>query len=332
MATLGSTKLTYSDWAKRLDPDGSIPAIVEILEEINPIIEDAIVLEGNLATGHRTTVRSGLPSVAWRMLNYGVQPSKSTTVTVTDNCGMLEAYSEVDKDLADLNGNTAEFRMTEDSAFIEAMSQELASTIFYGNPETDPKKFLGIAPRFASTAAENGGNIVLGGGAGADNTSIYMITWDPTICHLIFPKGKKAGLQNTDLGEDTLTDAAGGKYQGYRTHYKWDVGLTVRDWRNIVRIANIDVSELADAGESGFDGAELILLMITAYNKIKHKKKGRKIIYVNTTVKTALDKLATTKSNVQLTIQDYAGQPTTMFWGIPIHECDAILDTEDLVS
>lgn len=64
-------------------------------------------VEGNLPTGHKTTIRSGLPSATWRLLNYGVQPSKSTTVQVTDSVGMLETYAEVDKSLADLNGNTA---------------------------------------------------------------------------------------------------------------------------------------------------------------------------------------------------------------------------------
>jgi hypothetical protein len=41
-----------------------------------------------------------------------VPTSKSTTATVDETCGMLEAYSEVDKDLAMLNGNTAEFRLS----------------------------------------------------------------------------------------------------------------------------------------------------------------------------------------------------------------------------
>ncbi len=34
-------------------------------------------------------------------------------------CGMLETYSEIDKALADLNGNTAAYRLSEDRAFLE---------------------------------------------------------------------------------------------------------------------------------------------------------------------------------------------------------------------
>ena len=49
---------------------------------------------------------------------------------VTDSIGMLETYAEVDKSLADLNGNTDEFRLSEDRAFIEAMNQAMAQTLF----------------------------------------------------------------------------------------------------------------------------------------------------------------------------------------------------------
>ena len=132
MAVKGLTALTLADWGKRVDPNGKVDKIIELLGQTNPILQDMPFVEGNLPTGHRTTIRSGLPSATWRLLNYGVQPSKSTTVQVTDSVGMLETYAEVDKSLADLNGNTAEFRLSEDSAFIEAMNQQIAQTLFYG--------------------------------------------------------------------------------------------------------------------------------------------------------------------------------------------------------
>ncbi len=115
---------------KRMDPDGSIAKIAELLQEFNPIIEDIPMVEGNLPTGHRTTVRSDTPTPTWRLLNYGVRPTKSTTAQVDDTIGMLEAYSEVDKDLANLNGNSAEFRMSEDKPHLESMSNDMASTVF----------------------------------------------------------------------------------------------------------------------------------------------------------------------------------------------------------
>src|SRR5262252_6801849 len=131
MATLSATALTMADWAKRMDDDDKTSAIVELLSQSNEILDDMLVVEGNLPTGHKTTVRTGLPTASWRLLNYGVQKSKSTTAQVIDSCGNLEAFSDIDKDLADLNGNTASFRMSETRAFLEAMSQQMAQTLIY---------------------------------------------------------------------------------------------------------------------------------------------------------------------------------------------------------
>ena len=331
--TVGNGNPTLSDLAKKMDPDNSIATIIEILADTNQILEDMGWVEGNLPTGHKTTVRSGLPSVTWRLLNYGVQPSKSRTVQVTDTCGMLEAYAEVDKALADLNGNTASFRMSEDMAFLEAMNQEMASKVFYGT-EASPESFVGLAPRYDTYGTTDGVssfNVLNGGGTGSDNTSMWLVVWGENTIHGIYPKGSMAGLQHNDLGEETLTDANGGRYQGYRTHYKWDSGLTVRDWRYAVRIANIDVSDLTTFGADTDNSANLIRLMIQAVNKIPNLGMGRGAIYVNRTVQTWLEIQANEKANVQLGWRDFGEGQILTFRGIPIRRADALLETEAAV-
>jgi hypothetical protein len=329
MATIGNGNLTLSDWARRVDDNGKLASIVEILNDTNEILNDMKFVEGNLPTGHKTTVRSGLPSVAWRLLNYGVQPSKSRTVQVTDTVGMLEAYAEVDKALADLNGNTNEFRLSEDKAFLEAMNQEMASTIFYGNTATDPEKFLGLSARYSSTSAENGGNIIKADGTGSDNTSIWLVLWGPNTVHGIFPKGKMAGLQHQNLGEVTLEDAAGGKYQGYRSHYKWEVGMTLRDWRYVVRIPNIDISNLSKTASAG---ADLVDLMTQAVELVPNLGMGTPVFYMNKTLRSMLRRQIKNTSNVNLSLEEAAGKKVVAFDGIPVRKCDALLNTESLVS
>jgi hypothetical protein len=69
MATLGTTALTYADWAKRVDDGYKIGAIVELLSQTNEILMDMMVVQGNLPTGHKTTVRTGIPTALaelWR--------------------------------------------------------------------------------------------------------------------------------------------------------------------------------------------------------------------------------------------------------------------------
>ena len=330
MAVLSTTNPTLADVAKRYDADGKIDTIVELLAETNEVLDDMTFLEGNLPTGHKTTVRSGLPSSTWRKLNYGVQPSKSTTVQITDTAGMLEAYAEVDKALADLNGNTASFRLSEDRAFLESMNQTMASTLFYGDTGTDPEKFMGLAPRYNSLSAESGDNIIVGGGSGSDNTSIWLVCWGPNTCHGIYPKGSQAGLKHQDLGEVTLEDAASGKYQGYRTHYKWDIGMSLRDWRYVVRIPNIDVSNLTkDASGSS---AALVDLMVQAVEKLPNVNLGRCVFYGNRTISSILRRQITNTSNVRLSMDEVAGKRVMSFDGIPFRRNDAILNNEALVS
>jgi hypothetical protein len=233
MTTLSVANPTLLDLAKRTDPDGSIATIVELLSQNNEILDDMTWVEGNLPTGHRTTVRTGLPAPTWRKLYGGVQPTKSTTAQVTDNTGMLEAYAEVDKALADLNGNTASFRLSEDMAHIEGMSQEMADTLMYGNEGSEPEAFTGLSPRYNLLSAANAENIIDAGGTGTDNASIWLVVWSPNTVHGIIPKGSTAGLKREDKGQVTIenVDGAGGRMEAYRTHYRWDSGLSSsRTW------------------------------------------------------------------------------------------------------
>lgn len=330
MATLSTLNPTLADLANRMDPNGKIdPQIVEILTQSNEVLDDMSFIEANGTTDHKTTIRSGLPAGTWRKLNYGVMPEKSKTVQVKDSMGMLESFAEVDKALAELNGNSAAWRLSEDYAFIEGMNKTMASTLFYGDTDTDPEKFMGLAPRYDSTAAANGSNIIKAGGSGADNTSVWLVVWGPNTVHGIYPKGSQAGLKSEDLGEDVLTDAAGGRYRGLRTHYRWDMGLTLRDWRYVVRIANIDVSDLTKNAASG---ADLIDLMIQALEIIPNLGMGRPVFYCSRTVRSFLRRQILNKSNVNLTFDDVAGKKVVMFDGVPVRKTDALLETEAAIA
>ena len=326
MAHLSTLTATLLDLAKRLDPNGKVQAIAELLGETNEILADMQWKEGNLLTGEKTTVRTGLPSSTWRKLNYGVQPSKSSTAQITDSCGMLEAYAEVDKALADLNNNTAEFRLSEDRAFLEAMNQTLAYTLFYGNSGTQPEAFTGLSPRYALSTAASGANIVDGGSATGTNTSIWMVTWDPLTAYGIYPKGSKGGWSHEDKGQVTLFDTASpaGRFEGYRTHYKWDCGLTVRDWRYIVRIANVDVPTLTKAATAG---ADLIDLMTQALD-VPPNEIGRRVFYCNRTILSFLRRQIQNKTVYNLTEESVAGKRVVMFGGVPVRRCDQLLNTE----
>lgn len=340
MATLTASNPTLLDVTKRLDPDGKIDMIAELLTQTNEVLEDMTWIEGNLPTGHRTTVRTGLPTPTWRKLYGGVTPTKSTTAQVTDSCGMLEAYAEVDKALADLNGNSAAFRLSEDRAHIEGMSQEMAQTLFYGNEGSEPEAFTGFSPRFNSASAENAINLLDADSDDDDCTSIWLVVWGPNTVHGIYPKGSKAGLQVTDKGQVTVENATdysggavgGGRFEAYRSHYRWDCGLTVRDWRYVVRIHSVELDALTKAGSGTGGDADLTDYLAQAVELIPSLSMGRPVIYCNRKIKSFLRRqIAYKVASSTLTMDQVGGKHVLSFDGIPIKRCDALLNTEDRV-
>lgn len=345
-ATLGqSGKVTLLDWAKSLDPDGSTATVVELLAQTNEILFDMPFMEGNLPTGHKSTVRTGLPSAIWRQMYQGVPASKSVRAQVEDSCGMLETRAELDKDVAELNGNDKAFRLSEAQAFLESMNQQMAQTLFYGNTATNPERFMGLAPRFSTiSGAANAQNIIDAGGANSDNMSVWLVVWGKNTVTGIFPKGSKAGLQHEDLGIIDAFDANNNRYRAYADRWQWKCGVTVRDWRYVVRIANIKLADLLAQGTTQAATASTALpkLMMRAMARIPFMGMGTPVFYAPRTVKEMLSVAALDKSNAALAMREAANQfgtvspgyvqKQTEFFGVPVRTCDQLLTSEARVT
>jgi hypothetical protein len=339
MGVLSSGALTLIDWAKRRDPDGKTARIVEMLAQVNEPLADMVYVESNEPSSHRLTLRATLPSVYWRSLNAGVAPSKSTTAQSVEGVAILEAWSEVDKHLADLSGDQAAFRLSEANAFLEAMAQEHAQTLFYGNVGTAPEEFNGFATRFAATSGTYGENIVQegstvgGGGSGSDNSSVWLVGWGENSVHGIFPKGSKAGIEHEDLGEVTVevtAGVAGNRMRAYQDHFVMRTGLVLKDWRYLVRIPNIDISNLVTKSSA----ADLIQLMIKAIHRIPSLNSCRPAFYMNRSCIEMLDiqMRDDVMAGGQLKYENVDGKPVMSFRGIPVRKCDALTETESAVA
>ena len=334
MATIGNNVLTLTDWAKRLDPDGKTAKTVEILSQTNEILMDMMAKEGNLPTGEQVTIRTGLPDVYYRLMNQGVPKSKSTTAQIVENAATLEARSEVDKDEAELNGNVNEFRMSEDMAFLEAMNQRMADTMFYGSA-ANPEEFVGFANRYNDLSAANAQNILDAGGTGSDNSSIWLVGWGERTVHSIFPKGSMAGLNQEDLGLEDAFDSNNNRFRAYMTHWQWKNGLVVKDWRYAARIANIDISDLVGlTGTQALTAAtSIIKLMSRAIDRMPSLTNISPSFYANRTVLSHLRIIALEKSNQAVTIEPAINQfgeniYETRFLGIPVRLVDRLTETE----
>lgn len=329
MATIGATFIDLIDIYKMQDGHGEFTPIIEILNEMNPILQDAIAVECNKGTTHLHTVRAGLPAVTWGKLYQGIPNSKGRTTQVEDTTGFVEGLSTIDKRLLKLSTNEGAVRLSEAMGYLEAMSQEVATKMFYGNTASDPEEFMGFAPRFDDLSAANGGQIVDAGGTGSDNTSIWFIAWGDNQAQLLYPKGTKAGVEREDMGEQRLLDGSGNAFYGMEEKFTWHVGLAVKDWRYVARIANVDVSNMQAGTVALYD------FMRKAYYRLQSRRipGGSLAIYCNTDVLEALDALATnagaSDSFIRLTSgTDIQGKEVMMYRGIPIRETDALINTE----
>lgn len=328
MATIG-TAVNLTDIASRMDPNGGIAPIAELLSQTNAFNGNMVWKEGNLTTGERVSIRTGLPTIYFRRLNQGVAPSKSTSVPVEEGTCMMEARGQIDKDLAELNGLSAAFRMSENQPFIEAMGQTFGAKAFYGNTGTDPEQFTGLATRFSDDSGPaNAENIISGGGSGSDNTSIWLVDHSEQGVYGIYPKGLQGGLTHEDLGLADAFDASNNRFRAYMDLWQWKCGLVVKDWRRVVRAANIDVSNLI-AESSAADILELMAVMV---DKIPAGGSNNLRFYVNRTVRTMLRIQCMNRPNVYLTVDQPEGMPKLKFDGIPIEIHDQLLSTEATVS
>jgi hypothetical protein len=116
-------------------------------------------------------------------------------------------------------------------------------------------------------------------------------------------------------------------FQGYRSHFKWEAGICVRDWRFGVRLCNIDTTIT-----SNNISADLIGLMSRAIDRLPSLTAGRCAFYMNRTIFSILKIQALAKSNYALSVEEGLTQIEYKFLGIPLRKVDQILNTEATIS
>lgn len=341
MPTINAAEHSLLDVLRKMSPDGKLVDIAEILTRDNDILMDMTWREGNLVTGERTIVRTSKPTPTWRKLNQGVAPSKGTTGVQDDGAAMLEAESLVDRDVAIFSGNISKFRADELVAHMEGMNDTLATTLFYGNAAVNPERFTGFAPRYNSLSGVNSDQIVNAAGVGSFLGSIWLIGWDVNKVTGIYPKGTQGGLQHTDasaklgsaddghpLGQRVL-DENGNAYYAYVDRLKWNCGLSVKDHRYVVRIANIARNTLVT--NYAF-GAHIEDLMIQAVNRLHRLSGCRPVFYCDRGMMEWMERQALSDKKQFISWGDYGGKTIPMFRGIPIRRTDALNFNETVVA
>jgi hypothetical protein len=315
-----NSTLTLTEVAKRT-LNGQMLPIAEILAKQSPVLQHMVFLEANDQFSNVTTQRYKLPTGSWRKFNAGVLSEASLTRQIRDTIGMLESYAEHDCKLVDSMPSPSQFRNDENAAFIEGLGQTMAYQLFYGNALVDPEKWTGLAPRLNTL----GTTTVQGcGGSGSDTSSIFLVTWGPTTCHMVYPRNSGAGLKHENLGKTTKIDSSGYMWEVYRDHFMWDAGLVVRNPRAIGRVANIEVSGTSNIFDED--------VLIKVKNWMLNQGRGA-TAYTSTNVMSYIQIAIKDKSNVFHPVSDPFGPgEVPSLLGIPIYVDENIIETETVVA
>lgn len=330
-----SDRSTLLDIAKATDPNGMPAKVIELLHQKNPIVQDAPVFPSNAPMGNRITVRSSLPAVSKGRINRGTARTKSATRQLVDTIGIFEARSEIDRKIMKTHGASAYAaeRDRQDRAFQEALVQEVANEILYGDESVDEAGFTGLKERLDSLATAITGSQVRAPSVapgGGDSTSMYIVDWGRDTVHLMYPeKGAGvAGLETRNLLDQPVLDDEGLPFQADVTLYEWFVGLTVKDPRHIARIANIDRS---DANLASPTQGLLTDLLIDTLTAMPSAVGLSRVIYTHRDIEAAFWKQARNNASM-VTIREWLGMPMPHFNGVPIRTLDQMSGAEDTVS
>jgi hypothetical protein len=115
--------------------------------------------------------------------------------------------------------------------------------------------------------------------------------------------------------------------------------LVVKDWRYVVRICNIDVSDLiAQANpQTAAAATNIVKLMARSLYRIPNMAMGRAAFYMNRTVHSGLSIAALDKSQYVLKINEGLSQfgvpySWLSFLGVPLRRVDSLINAEAVVS
>lgn len=316
-------QLTSLEVAKRSGVSPDSRKIIEELTAYNELLIDAPLVEANEGTVDTHLVRTAIPHGQHRGYNEGVGQGSSQTKTIQDVISNIEIYSEVDKQMVDEAAHPTELMQSEQSAFIEGLSQDITDDLIYGNHNANPRYTNGLATRLNATS--NKFCISMGGTASGSMTSIYIIKWGPDKARIIYPRGSKnAGVEYNYLGEQTAIDSNGNKHQVYRAHYRIARGLSVGHSASIIRLCNIDPT----AANIGKTVAEKIVRVMP----LLARGAGTVSIACNAEMKGLFNVAALGLTNIILPSEDPWGNEVLKIGNARFRECPSILMTEATVS
>ena len=342
MATRGSYVYTYRDLMAGLKGNKTFDhEIVDMLIQMNPMLDDMVITEANDGTSNKTTIRTGLPDVAWIGFYEGVQGSKGSKKQIRNTAGRAATKLEIDAKLFDSDPNKNALLLDEVQAHSNALMNEMADCIIYGKVTTEPKKFNGLINFYSKYQANSSTDDTVSShyvfnaksatqASTAALRSIFLVGWSQMSIRCFYPQGTMGGIQRGPFKKYVdVTDSDGGTYEVHRQYLEWQLGLDVRDYRYGGRMCNLQADEMFDT--SGVPDYWEILRRMTT--RVRDDGGVRQVYYMDKLTWEAVTVWASRKTAENaIKYGDLNERIPHKLFGIPVRIADSLNTNEDEVS
>lgn len=250
MTTYGNTILTMADIHNEY-PRGVLRDMTYSLSARSPLFGRLPMRASNKTTSHVSEFQVTEPTISVLKVGEGISASVGQTEQIEDGMSMLGSLAVTPLKLLELNDDPNEIRGAQIQMRTEALRKTAESLLWYGDPADDQAEFLGILMRDAFNTL---GEHCLDAGGSTNQSSIVLMDISPQALFVIYPRNCKGGVYHKDWGEQlvqTDTNVGGAKLPALVDQVELDLGVVIKDPRQIVRLANVDHAEMA-----GLTGAQ----------------------------------------------------------------------------
>lgn len=309
--------------------------MVQTIRDYMPFFDRAVFSTASDGTRDVAKIITKYPEGQARGYNEGWDSEAAYGKQVAYETSMYRTRSPVDYDMYIHKGaKAAAWRAQEDKRFQLGMARAMVRRCFYGNRNENGRDMLGLRNIVVPDEVWNDRIINAGGTTADKQAEFWVINWREGDIHLTVPEGKEAPGLFMDVGNTPVyvPDKNGKEYRALVSEMGWDLGISVFNPLNIVRVTNIDTAKLSEK-ISSTGVPNLIKLLTMALNRI-HLDEGRACIYMNENLLGWLQLQIQEKTNVQFT-QKTIGDRLVDVWGTtPIYKLgnDVLSNTNPVLS
>ena len=338
MAGLGNREyLTLSDVAKMTHNQELVPMVDELTKPTT-LFSWMGWKQASDAMRDVSGKVTELPKATWTGLDMGVKATKGNYTQKEEGLAIIESWASINEKTYAVSPHKEATRWENDRLHIQGLGMDAEEGLVYGNPAVDVNQPLGFIARFgkvtdhhrmASGVKYDYCTLSAGGTTANKQSSILVLARGIMGPTLLYPRYKEQnGLMYRHWGFENTKDENGGNIRRALSQFQITFGLSIRDTRTAIRIANVETTNSTSIGN-------VRDAMFEAVAAIPKEYKNSIEVFTTSDVILALRKNYAGLVNPVTYDANGLGHNSRgdiMFDGIVFHECSSMLDTEAVVS